>query len=357
MSQPKPLAQLRPLIEVPTDTAAWLELLRPSAGHILRTQTADGAIPWFTGGGKLDVWNHLEAAMGLAAIGEHRAAAAACTWLLGAQLDNGGWFAEYRHQTPATDRIEPHHVAYIAVAVEYLMRTGYNDRHWLEHMFAATDRALALVIDHQEPSGTFPWALEGGRALDDALFTACCSIYKSLECGLALAERVNQPRPVWRNSREQLGRALHNPDGLFDRHWKSKERFAMNWFYPVLSGALDQQESSARLDARWDELIVPDLGCRCVVEEPWVAVAESCELALALIAADRRPEALALYQQLFQFRDSDGIFWTGYVYPDQCWWPEEQPTWTSGVALMTADALFGLTPAAGLLSSAARGPG
>jgi len=44
------------------------------------------------------------------------------------------------------------------------------------------------------------------------------------------------------------------------------------------------------LQTRWSSFVEHELGCRCVSDEPWVTVAESCELTLALLAAGERPE-------------------------------------------------------------------
>ena len=34
----------------------------------------------------------------------------------------------------------------------------------------------------------------------------------------------------------------------------------MEWYYPVLGGALRGAAARARIDARWDEFVVPGLG-------------------------------------------------------------------------------------------------
>ena len=52
-----------------------------------------------------------------------------------------------------------------------------------------------------------------------------------------------------------------------------------------------------------------------------------------------------------QFQLEDGSWWTGYVFPDDAFWPDEKPTWTAGAVLLAADALFDLTPASALFKT------
>ena len=124
----------------------------------------------------------------------------------------------------------------------------------------------------------------------------------------------------------------------------------MDWFYPVLTGVLPEAESRARLAARWDEFVEPNLGCRCVSDEPWATVAESCELVMALLAAGDHARAVEVYSWLHQWRAADGSYWTGYQWVEDLLWPEEKPTWTAGAILLAADALTGHTAAASLFT-------
>ena len=50
------------------------------------------------------------------------------------------------------------------------------------------------------------------------------------------------------------------------------------------------------------------MGCKCVEEEPWVTVAESSELVVALVKIGLREEALKIFNSLHQWRDKqDGL--------------------------------------------------
>ena len=115
-----------------------------------------------------------------------------------------------------------------------------------------------------------------------------------------------------------------------------------------------QQRGAAareRIHSRWQEFIEPGLGCRCEIQEPWVTVAESCELTLALLAAGERPKAAEVFAWLTQWRDQDGAWWTGYQLVEDMLWPDEKPTWTAGAILLAADALTGHTDASDLFLS------
>ena len=90
------------------------------------------------------------------------------------------------------------------------------------------------------------------------------------------------------------------------------------------------------------------LGCRCVADEPWVTVAESCELVMALLAAGDHARAVEVYSWLHQWRTGDGSYWTGYQMVEDLLWPDEKPTWTAGAILLAADALTEHTAASKL---------
>jgi hypothetical protein len=120
----------------------------------------------------------------------------------------------------------------------------------------------------------------------------------------------------------------------------------MDWYYPVLGGALRGKPSERRLEARWDDFVVPGLGIHCVDDHPWVTGAETCELALALDALGRRDAAIRLVADMQHLRDPDGSYWTGYVYADDARWPAEQSTWTGAAVILAADALSRTSPGA-----------
>jgi len=324
--------------------------LRPTVEFLLQSQRGSGEIPWFEGG-HTDPWDHVEAAMGLSVGGEPAAAERAYAWLRARQLDDGSWWAAYRNDLPESHgRRETNFVAYVATGVWHHFLIS-EDREFLLQCWPMVQGAINFVLAQQTDQGEINWAVDAaGRSLDDSLVTGCSSIYKSLECAINIAETVRSPRPEWVAARGRLGAALREKPERFDRTWASKARYSMDWFYPVLTGVVQGAAARARLAARWDAFVESGLGCRCVVEEPWVTVAESCELVMALLAAGDHARAVELYSWLHRWRSSDGAYWTGYQFAEDLLWPEEKPTWTAGAILLAADALTGHTAASGLFT-------
>jgi hypothetical protein len=217
-------------------------------------------------------------------------------------------------------------------------------------------KAIDFVVRYQAPSGEIYWAVaEDGSAKKDALVTASSSIFKSLECAILIADTLNESSLEWRTAHEQLGRALRYHPECFDRTWAPKTRFSMDWFYPILTGVVSGKAAHERIESRWLTFVEPNIGCRCVSDEPWVTVAESCELTLALLAAGEHAKALQVFSWLHQFKDGDGGYWTGFNFRDQVIWPQEKTTWTAGAILLAADALTEHTPAAKLFLQSSLG--
>jgi hypothetical protein len=314
--------------------------------YICAVQRADGAIPWFDGGHS-DPWNHVEAAMGLSVGGRRAEAERAYRWLADVQRPDGSWLAAYHGATCAcagATHVESNYVAYIATGVwhHYLI---FRDPAFLREMWAVVRGAMAFICNLQSSDGEIYWAQNEDGVSRDALVTGCSSIYKSIECAALTARELGQDGRSWLAVRERLGAALRDRPERFDRTWDSKARYAMDWFYPVMTGLLRGHEPRQRLAERWDEFVRDGLGCRCVTDRPWVTVAESCELTMALLAANQAEAAVSVFNWLHRFRNEDGSWWTGYVYDIPEIWPLERPTWTAGATLLAADALAGYTPA------------
>lgn len=321
---------------------------KETVNSIARVQQQDGSIPWYADGA-LDPWDHVEAAMGLTIGDRFDEAKQAYYWLRVNQLENGSWLAAYKNgQVEDGTRAESNFVAYIATGVwHYYLVT--KDKHFLESMWSTLNKAMEFVLRLQGDKGQIYWAEDTTEGIrEDSLVTGCSSIYKSFECAINIASVLEIKVPLWSVAREKLGNALRFHPDCFDRTWESKSRYAMDWFYPVLTGVIKGRDARQHLQSRWDNFVVNDLGCKCVDDEPWVTVAESCELVMALLACGEYPKATHLFSWLHQFRDLDGSYWTGYVYKDKTLWPVEKPTWTAGAVLLAADALSNKTPAAHL---------
>jgi hypothetical protein len=146
---------------------------------------------------------------------------------------------------------------------------------------------------------------------------------------------------------EKLGEAIrHRPD----RFNMMKARFSMDWYYPVLCGAVTGHEARKRIDRQWEKFVVPGWGVRCVSDQPWVTTAEASELVMALMAMGDRDRAAVVYSWIIDKRYDDGAYWMGVTFPDSVIWPEERTSWTAAAVLLAHDALHGLTPASRLFS-------
>jgi hypothetical protein len=326
------------------------DFFRPTVGFILSCQQADGSIPWFEGS-YADPWDHVESAMGLSIGGEWAAAEFAYQWLADTQLEDGSWWAAYKAgEIENGDRRETNFVAYVATGVWHHFLVTEN-REFLEKLWPAVEKAISFVLKLQSEHGDIQWAVTAdGTPKEDALITGCSSIYKSLECAINIAVTLDHDSSAWNDARDMLGDALRNKPERFDRTWESKARYSMDWFYPILTGVISGPQAQARIKARWDEFVEPELGCRCVADEPWVTIAESCELTLALLAAGDHARAVTVYSWLHQWRLDDGSYWTGYQFAEAVLWPDEKPTWTAGAILLAADALTEHTSASSLFT-------
>lgn len=306
---------------------------------IASVQRPDGAIPWFPGG-HLDPWDHVESAMALDVAGEHDRAEAAYLWLARTQNADGSWYSAYTDGVPTDRARESNFCAYIAVgAWHHYLCTG--DAAFLDRLWPTVATAMAFVLDLQAPGGQIRWKRDpDGTAPDDALLTGSSSIHQALRCALAIAEHREEPQPDWELATGQLCHAVrHHPERFLD-----KDRYSMDWYYPVLGTALRGTAARRRIDAGWDRFVVPGLGVRCVSDRPWVTGGESAELALALWAIGDTERAVHVLRWMQHLRADDGSYWTGYVFEDDAIWPEERTSWTAG-ALLLAVAALGADPA------------
>jgi hypothetical protein len=325
--------------------------VRRTVASIAAEQERDGALPWFRGG-RLDAWDSVEAAMALDVGGEHARARAAYRWLAARQRPDGSWAAEYRDGAVTAPAAESNHAGYLAVGLWHGWLAS-ADEQLVTEVWPAVRRGLDLVTRMQLPGGAVGWALRPDGSPDDtALLTGSASLFQALRCGVALAALVGEPQPDWELAVADLGEALRTrPEAFADR-----SRYSMDWYYPVLGGALTGDHARERLAADWDRFVVPGLGVRCVADRPWVTGAETCELALALAAAGCRDAALEQVAAMQHLRHGDGSYWTGLVYADDARWPIERTTWTAAAVVLAADALARTTPACGLFTDPAALP-
>ncbi len=186
-------------------------------------------------------------------------------------------------------------------------------------MWPTVKAAIDFVLGLQTPRGEIIWRRDAdGTPGKYALLTGSASMYSSLRCAIMLAEYLAEPQPDWELAADQLAHAVaSHPEAFAD-----KSRFSMDWYYPVLGGPVRGQAARDRLDQGWDTYVVPDLGVRCVRDEPWVTAAETAELAITLEAIGDATRALDLLDQIQLLRDPTGAYWTGWQYVEPAALPQ-----------------------------------
>jgi hypothetical protein len=307
-----------------------------TADWMTAAQLPDGAIPWEPGR-HLDPWDHVEAAMGLDAAGRHASAAAAYEWSRVRQRADGSWAAGYRGDDVCDDFVDVNFCAHLASGA-WLHFLASEEPDFLYRIWPTVERAINFALAQQASDGTINWALDAsGRAWPQALLTSSSSIYLSVRSALQIAGQMGIVHPSWRRRAAHLGEAIRDrPKAFLPKH-----RYAMDWYYPVLTGAVDEADAARRIESCWDVFVVEEAGVRCVSDQPWVTVAETCELAVALTALGWESEAARLFAWVREARCDDGGYWTGFTVPDRVPWPEERTTWTAGAVLLAAAALDG----------------
>ena len=319
-----------------------------TARTIAAAQEPSGAIPW-RAGEHTDVWNHVESAMALLAAGEVEAAERAYAWVPSVQRPDGSVPMKIVGGAVEDASGETNMSSYLAVGLwhHWLVRRDHTfvRRHW-----PAVRAGLDWACSMQLPWGGISWSQEW---LDDepatvnrgALLAGSSSIHHSLRAGVALAELLGDPQPEWELAGGRLAHALRDHRDRF----LDKSEFSMDWYYPVLGGAVRGDAGVELLDSRWDTFVEPGLGIRCVSTNPWVTGAETCELVLALDAVGDRARALQLLADMQHLRHEDGSYWTGFVFPENVNWPAEQTTYTAAAVILAVDALSLSTPGATIM--------
>jgi hypothetical protein len=317
-----------------------------TAQSIADEQESSGAIPWFTGG-HTDPWDHVECAMALTVAGLLGPARAAFEWSRRTQRPDGSWPIQLRAGTIEDANSDSNFCAYIATGVwHHVLVTG--DESFAAKMWPVVRRAIDFVIDLQVGYGEIYWARSDSGPVPEALLTGCASVYHSIRCALALAALMDDPQPEWELAVGRLGHALvAHPEAFTE-----KDRYSMDWYYPILGSALRGPAAAARIRQRWDDFVVDGLGIRCVSDRPWVTGAETCELVMALEAIGQRSAALRQFAAMQHLREDDGSYWTGLVFADGKRWPEERTTWTGAAMILAADALSDTTAGAGIFRGA-----
>ena len=382
------------------ETAAWIASL----------QLRDGMVPRYRGG-YADPWNHVEAAMALACAGRWAEVGRAFDWLAAKQHEDGSWCTGYVLGGVVEPRRDPNACAYVATGLWWCAGLG-GGRSLLEEFWPMVERALRWCLLQQRPGGEIVWSVDpDGVRGTFALLAATSSFQLSLRCAAEAATELRHDASPWLKAAERataaVARGCRAGDRLFAGRlgsdgapadgrvadgrvadgraaegraadgraadgraadgagpgsdpreraavFASKDRWAMDWYYPVLTGALAGEEARRRVLDRWQEFVEPRLGVRCVSDRYWVTAAETAEFAMAARRAGFATEAAELLDWTRHLRHPSGAYWTGCAHPECVRFPGRQLSTYSAAAVVIADhVLSRRSRAAGVFS----GPG
>lgn len=324
-----------------------------SGAHLATLQTASGMIPWWPGG-HCDPWNHVESAMALDVTGFHAEAERAYGWLADIQRTDGSWHNYYipdggRDDTVHEDKIDTNVVAYIATGVWHHWRCT-DDLDFAHRMWPTVERALDHVLALRRQDGLVLWAVEadGTQTWDYALLTGSSSIQHALRCGAAIGFATGSPRPDWVEAADLMCTIIGHAPLAF----QPKTRWAMDWYYPILTGAIEGVAAKTRLADGWPTFAMEGLGVRCVYDEPWVTASETAEASLSYAAIGDFATASDLLLWTRGHRHDDGSYWTGVVHPERIVFPaDEHSSYTAAAVILAADAIAGASPASDVFVS------
>jgi hypothetical protein len=318
-----------------------------TAGWIASVQLPNGMIPWFPGGHG-DPWNHVEAAMALSVAGWRLEAERGFEWLASCQLADGSWCRYYLAEGVEDPRRDPNVTAYVASGV-WWHHLVHDDAGFVEAMWPVVEAAVEFALSLQQPGGEVLWSMDpDGTRARYALLTSTSSIHHSVRCASSIATYLGRDKPHWEIAAVRMAEAIARRPGSF----APKQRWAMDWYYPVLCGALPVEEAERRIDEHWSRFVLEGLGVRCVSDQPWVTAAETAECVMALDSLGMSDRAEALLAGIGHMRDDDGAYWTGCVHPQCVRYPGgERTTYSAGAVIVADHVVKGATLASQLFRS------
>ena len=125
---------------------------------IASVQRRDGMVPWFRGG-HADPWNHVEAAMALAAGGRWAEVERAFEWLASMQLPDGSWCAAYVPDGVLEPRRDPNVCAYVATGAWWCAELSRSTS-VLEATWPMVEKAINWCLRYERPGGQIPWSVD-----------------------------------------------------------------------------------------------------------------------------------------------------------------------------------------------------
>ena len=318
---------------------------------IAAAQTAEGILPWVPGG-QWDPWDHVECAMALDSGGLHQQARAAYRHLARTQRHDGAWACPIVGGDRSTDVLDSNAATYIATgAWHHFLCT--KDEGALHELWPVIQRGIDFTIDLQMASGAIAWARNlKGDAGDHALLAGSSCIVINIRCALRMAHELGEEKPDWELALSSLVDVIR----AGDHHFADRSRYSMDWYYPLLSGVLDERVALKRASERWDTFIVEGLGARCVDDRPWITSAETAELCIALHSIGMRDRAEALFGWIQYQRHDDGSYWTGATFPDGRHFPNERTNWSAAAIVLANDVMTGRGPIGEIFSGEALAP-
>lgn len=320
--------------EIPEDIQ---RLIHSQAAFISDHQLPSGAIPWYRDG-ITDPWDHVECAIALDLCGRFTEAATAYMWLRDIQNPDGSWYSSYLDNEPQDLTKDTNFSSYIATGM-WFHYLATKDLDFLHQMWPTIEKGITFALHLQQPSGEICWALKVNNvAWPGALLTASCCTWQSIRDGIRMAKTIGIDKPDWDAASRRLARAITEHPELFDKFGENRRRYSMNWYYPVLCGVLTGKRAKERILNEWPDFVIDNWGCRVAADESVTAVAETCELVLALIRIDELERASLLLDWTLRLQDNEPGFCRGIKLPEQEAYPKERATWTSAALIMAVAA-------------------
>ena len=318
------------------------------AKSIKTNQLDSGAIP-SNADLSHDPWDHIEAIMGLNFLRDKESSDLALKWLKNNQNKDGSWYAKYSNNDPIELNKPTHFGPYISVAALHYFKI-FSDKDKLFELWETIKSAIDFSIDLQNSNGTIPWSIDKNNEIEnDFLLTGSSSILKSLECAIAISKILDlDSNEKWTKAYESLAYAVRNPEGLFDKK-TDRSRFSMDSYYPIISGVLLDYEKEKYIKKIFKDFYVEGIGVKCVVDEPWVTVAETSEFIISLVISNELEEAKKILVEVMNISDSNDIPYMGWQYVENIFWPEEKPSWTAAALILAADSIFDFSPGSDIL--------
>lgn len=316
------------------------ELVQHQADFIISQQLPSGAIPWYRGA-ITDPWDHVECAIALDLAGRFDEAVKAYRWSYDTQNADGSWYSSYPQVKQDDQTKDANFTAYIATGI-WFHYLATKDAGFLRKMWPMVEKAIAFTLSLQQPTGEVFWAVSpSGKTWPGAILTSSSCIWHSIRNGVDIAKALGIDKRDWEEAGNRLIKAMREHPELFDRMGENKRRYAMNWFYPVLTGVLKGKQAKECIDREWSDFIIENWGCRVAVDEDTTAVAETSELIIALALIDEHKKARMLLDWTLKLRDDKPGFCRGIKFPEKVVCPpdEERATWTSAALILAIAAL------------------